>query len=192
MWLLLVFLFAVRYKHSFLVKIIVHWANHSALWRLTFKLMKMWLLVVFLFALVLLDINNLTQQTYTLKLMLTCHTSCAATIFPTAACDALQCMADSLGAVQIICTRPPQQCRELQCTIRNSTISPSIRAATLTLLPCNQPAALQLIFYNTTDGVTLNETLNSTTTFPTYSLMVTVDHPTNSIGIGVKCGVCLY
>ena len=129
-----------------------------------------------------------TEQTWTLKLILTCHTSCAAIIFPTAACDALQCIADSLGAIQISCTRPPQQCRQLQCDIQNSTIRPFIRAASLTLLLCNQPAALQLVLYNTTEAVIQNETLERTTTILSMGipLMVTVDHPRNSIGIGVK------
>ena len=95
-------------------------------------------------------------------------------------------MADSVRAIQIICTRPRPQCRQLLCDIENRIIRPLVGAVTLTLLPCNQPAAVQLILFNTTDAVILNETLNSTTTFPTYSLMVTVDHPTNAIGIGVK------
>ena len=101
-------------------------------------------------------------------------------------------MADSPRAIQIICTRQPQQCRQLQCDIQNSTLQRTIRAATLTLLPCNQPAAVQLILFNNTEAVILNETLNSTTTFPTFAMMVTVDHPTNAIGIGVKCGIYLY
>ena len=96
-------------------------------------------------------------------------------------------MADSLGAIRIICTRPPQQCRQLQCDIQNSTIRFFVRAVTLTLLPCNQPAAVQVILFNTAEAVILNETLNSTTTFSTFAMIVTVDHPTNAIGIGVKC-----
>ena len=69
---------------------------------------------------------------------------------------------------------------------------------TLTLLLCNQPAALQVTLFNTVDTIILNETINSTTTLMVSAfgivipLMVTVDHLTNAIGIMVKCGVHLY
>ena len=120
---------------------------------------------------------------YTLKLIIsiTCNNSHAATISPSAACDALQCMGETLRTFQIICTGPFQQCRQLQCDIQNRSIRLLAMNATLTLLLCNQPAALQLIIYNRTAEIS---TLYGTS-FLT-SLMVTVDHPTNSIGIGVN------
>ena len=114
------------------------------------------------------------------------HT-CTAAAQSTATCQALQSQADSASGV--ICTRN-SQCNELQCGVTETTILQFIRSATLTLLPCNQPAAVRLALYNPSNTVFLNQTIVETTTIQAVdgviSLVVRLDHLTNSIGLGVS------
>ena len=105
-----------------------------------------------------------------------------------ATCQALQSVADSASGVT--CARN-SECSELQCGVTDSTILQFIRSATLTLLPCDQPAAVILALYDPSNTVILNQTLDRTTTIQAVpdvlSLVVRLDHLTNSIGLGVKC-----
>ena len=121
-------------------------------------------------------------------------------IFVTAAaqstCADLQRLADSGSG--IMCSRNPE-CNELRCNVTHPNIRSLVRRATLTLLPCNQPAAAQLVLYNSFNTVILNQTQDRTTSHPfgnlllSVQLMVTVEHPTGSqIRLGVKCLVNVY
>ena len=108
----------------------------------------------------------------------------------------LQRLADSGSG--IMCSRNPE-CNELRCNVTHLNIRSLVRRATLTLLPCNQPAAAQLVLYNSFNTVILNQTQDRTTSHPFgnlllfVQLMVTVEHPTGSqIRLGVKCLVNVY
>jgi len=114
------------------------------------------------------------------------HTS-TADAQSTATCQALQSLADSASGVT--CTKN-SQCNELQCSVTDTNIRSIISSATLTLLPCNQPAAVRLALYNPSNTVFLNQTIVETTTIQAVdgviSLVVRLDHLTNSIGLGVS------
>ena len=104
-------------------------------------------------------------------------------------CTDLQRLADSGSG--IVCTRNPE-CNGLQCNVTHPNILPLVQRATLTLLPCNQPAAARLILYNS-NTVILNQTQNRTEShlfgnlLLSVQLLVTVEHPTGSqIRLGVK------
>ena len=106
-------------------------------------------------------------------------------------CTDLQRLADSGSG--IICSRNPE-CNELRCNVTHFNIRALVRRATITVLPCNQPAAAQLVLYNSINTVILNETQDRTASHPfgnnllSVQLMVTVEHPTGSqIRLGVKC-----
>ena len=97
-----------------------------------------------------------------------------------------------------MCSRNPE-CNELRCNVTHLNIRSLVRRATLTLLSCNQPAAAQLVLYNSFNTVILNQTQDRTTSHPfgnlllSVQLMVTVEHPTGSqIRLGVKCLVNVY
>ena len=82
------------------------------------------------------------------------------------------------------------QCNKLFCRVTETTILRFIRRATVTLLPCNQPAAVRLALYNPSNTVFLNQTIDRTTTIQAVegvlSLVVRLDHLRGSIGLGVN------
>ena len=91
------------------------------------------------------------------------------------------------------CTRN-SQCSELQCDVTQSTVRDYIKRATLTLLPCNQPAAVRLVLYNPSNAVIVIRTFDSTTTLTivnrVLTVTVTVEHPTSSsLRLGVNISV---
>ena len=96
-------------------------------------------------------------------------------------CADLQTLASRASG--ITCTRN-SQCSELRCDVTQSTLRSYIRRATLTLLPCNQPAAVRLVLYNPSNAVIVNRTFDSTTTLTivdgVLTVTVTVEHPTSS------------
>ena len=96
-------------------------------------------------------------------------------------CADLQTLASRASGIK--CNRN-SQCSELQCDVTQSIIRSYIRRATLTLLPCNQPAAVLLVLYNPSNAVIVNRTFASTTTLTivdgVLTVTVTVEHPTSS------------
>ena len=106
-------------------------------------------------------------------------------------CTDLQRLADSGSG--IVCTRN-SECNGLQCNVTHPNIRSLVRRATLTLLPCNQPAAVHIILYaDSVNTVILNQTQDRTTrpifrnVLLSVQLVLTVEHPTGSqIRLGVK------
>ena len=183
----------MKYKRMFSVLILV--------WR---RLMKMRVLLVFLIGLVLRDKETLTSSARTSWIILYAHlpyakycnifVSCTAAAQST--CTDLQRLADSGSG--IVCSRNPE-CNELRCNVTHLNIPALVHRATITVLPCNQPAAAQLVLYNSNNTVILNETQDRTASHPfgnnllSVQLMVTVEHPTGSqIRLGVKCLVNVF
>ena len=111
----------------------------------------------------------------------------AAAAQSTATCVVLQSMAKSASGV--MCIRN-SQCNKLFCRVTDTTILRFIRRATVTLLTCNQPAAVRLALYNPSNTVFLNQTIDRTTTIQAVegvlSLVVRLDHLRGSIGLGVN------
>ena len=125
-----------------------------------------------------------------------CNIFVSCTAAAQSTCTDLQRLADSGSG--IICSRNPE-CNELRCNVTHFNIRALVRRATITVLPCNQPAAAQLVLYNSINTVILNETQDRTASHPFgnnllfVQLMVTVEHPTGSqIRLGVKCLVNVF
>ena len=184
----------------------------TLVWR---RLMKMRVLLVFVVCLVLRGKSVRRQVVYvglrssartswtnlhnfvcTLPYAEYCNIFFSCTAAAQSTCTDLQRLADSGSG--IICSRNPE-CTELRCNVTQFNIRALVRRATITVLPCNQPAAAQLVLYNSINTVILNETQNRTASHPfgnlllSVQLMVTVEHPTGSqIRIGVKCLVNVF
>ena len=69
-------------------------------------------------------------------------------------CHDLQHIADSTS--RITCTRN-SQCSELQCDVTQTTTCNYVKSFTLILLPCNQPVAIQLVLFNPSNVVIVNQ-----------------------------------